>query len=413
MGTHKVNFCIVGGGPAGLTLALLLLRSGASVAVVERSKSLDREYRGEILQPGAMALLDELGVLGSARERGGYPLRRFQLVEHGRVAMDIDYEILPEPYRFLLSIPQRNVLEELLTACLTYDSFTFLSGCSIRSLVTDEGQVNGVVCAGGSERHRVDAHAVVAADGRYSKTRHLAGINYTRLDMFHHDIVWFRIEHPTREAREVAVYRAAGNPLLIYDSYPDRLQIGWTLPHNGYSMVADRGIEFIQDQVIRAAPQFADQVRESLRSRADLSLLDVFSGYADEWAVDGLVLAGDSAHTHSPIGAQGINLAVQDAALLHPVLMRSLRSGDASRAALSTWVPDRRRDIDRVIALQGRQSRALLGGDSNNRVQKAIRPLVARALAHTPVYRKILNQIAFGSRPITIDRSLFREPESA
>jgi monooxygenase len=407
MNTESTDFCVVGGGPAGLTLSLLLLRSGASVTVVERAKSLDREYRGEILQPGAMALLDQLGVLAGARKRGGYELARFQLVEHGTVAMNIDYRALPEPYQFLLSIPQRHLLEELLAACREHPGFGYLEGCSVRGLLREGSQVVGVTAAGGDREHRVGAHVVVGADGRYSKTRRLAGIDYVRLDDFDHDVLWFRIPARDRDAHAVSVYRAGGNPVLVYDSYPGCVQIGWTLPHDRYREIAARGVGYVRAEIARAAPPFADQIHSTVRRLNDLSLLDVFSGYAADWAADGLVLVGDSAHTHGPIGAQGINLAIQDAVLAHPVLMSALRSGDASRAALSSWVPARRRDIDKVIALQRRQSKAMLGGRAGGRVGRVVRPAVAKLLAHTPVYQKILHQIAFGSRPIAVDTAMF------
>ncbi|CAM5658526.1 Monooxygenase OS=Streptomyces antimycoticus OX=68175 GN=SANT12839_038700 PE=4 SV=1 [Streptomyces antimycoticus] len=60
------DVCVVGGGPAGLVLALLMLRSGARVTVVECARAHQRVFRGEILQPGAMAL-DALDVLAGAR----------------------------------------------------------------------------------------------------------------------------------------------------------------------------------------------------------------------------------------------------------------------------------------------------------------------------------------------------------
>lgn len=92
---HRSDVCVVGAGPAGLTLALLLLKSGVRVSVVERSRSHQREFRGEILQPGAMTVLDRLGVLAGARERGCHEHDRFRLVEQDRVLLDIDYRALP------------------------------------------------------------------------------------------------------------------------------------------------------------------------------------------------------------------------------------------------------------------------------------------------------------------------------
>ncbi len=63
MNTVHVNACIVGGGPAGMMLGLLLARRGASVLVLEGHENFDREYRGEVLQPSTAHLLDEIGLL--------------------------------------------------------------------------------------------------------------------------------------------------------------------------------------------------------------------------------------------------------------------------------------------------------------------------------------------------------------
>ncbi|MEU0301575.1 FAD-dependent monooxygenase [Streptomyces sp. NPDC006175] len=403
------DICVVGAGPAGLTLALLMLRSGARVTVLDRTRSFDREYRGEILQPGAMTLLADLGVLDGARARGGYELGRFQLVEDERLLMDIDYGTLPPPYGFLLSLPQRHLLTELFDACSRHAGFTYLDGCGIRDLVREGSAVTGVVCGQGERRRRISAPVTVAADGRYSRTRRLAGIEQHRLDTFAHDILWFRVAAGGRTDRSVRVHRTQGTPVLIYDSYPDCVQIGWTLPHNGYRQIAEEGVDKLRSRIARAVPGYADQILEQVKQLSDLTLLDVFSGYATRWADDGLVLLGDSAHTHSPIGAQGINLALQDAALLHPVLMNALDSGDFGESALSGWVPERRKDIEKVFTLQARQSKAMLGGGS--RLAGAVRPLAARALAHTPLYGKILRAIAFGARPIAVRSDLFGTAE--
>ncbi len=407
----ETDFCIVGGGPAGLTLALLLLRSGTRVLLVERTKSFEREFRGEILQPGGMNILAQLGVLEGARARGGYELKRFQLVEQDKVLMDIDYDQLPKPYDFLLSIPQRHVLEELLAACRRYDTFTYVEGESVTRLLTEGAAVTGAVFGRGEAERSVTAHCVVAADGRYSKTRKMAGINYTRMEAFEHDILWFKIPAQERPLHDVRVYRSAGNPVLIYDSFPESIQIGWTLHHKGYRELAAQGFEFVKDKILESVPLYADAIDANVTSSTDLSLLDVFAGSADTWAKDGFVLIGDAAHTHGPIGAQGINLALQDAASVHPVLVESLRTGDAGQEFLGRFETARRPDIDAVFKLQARQSSAML---SQGGFADRIRPIAARLLARTPVFRKVLNQIAFGRTPISVRSDLLQpEPEPA
>ena len=63
MTSVRVSTCIVGGGPAGLMLGLLLAKRGVDVVVLEGHETFDREFRGEVLQPSTAHLLDELGLL--------------------------------------------------------------------------------------------------------------------------------------------------------------------------------------------------------------------------------------------------------------------------------------------------------------------------------------------------------------
>ncbi|MET9507503.1 FAD-dependent monooxygenase [Streptomyces flavidovirens] len=405
----RTDICVVGAGPAGLVLALLLLKSGVRVAVVERARAHQREFRGEILQPGALALLDRLGVLAGARARGAHEHTAFRLVEGDRVLLDIDYRALPAPHNHLLSIPQAHVLDELLLHCEKYDGFRYLDGRRAGSLLREDGRITGVGADGPSGAVEVRAHCVVAADGRFSKVRRLAGIEAGRSDMFDLDVLWFKLttgdrDRAGRQVRDVRVYRAGGSPVLVYDSWPDRVQIGWTLPHKGYQQVAARGLEYVKEQLALAVPPYAGLIHEQIRSPRDLSLLDVFSGRAERWADDGLVLIGDAAHTHSPIGAQGINLAVQDAVLLHPLLVESLRAGDAGAAFLSAFERKRAPDIERVTRLQGLQSKAML---SHGAFATRVRPKLARLLKHTPVYRKVLDRIAYGNPSVRIAEECF------
>lgn len=398
--TIDTDICVVGGGPAGLTLALLLARADVNVVVVERAKSFDRLYRGEILQPGALRILADLGVLDALRRRGCYELSRFQLVEHDRVLMDIDYRRLPKPYDFLCSMPQRHLLEELYTAAAELPAFRQLAGVGVHALLTDGGRVTGVAAGTGDGQYRIRAHCVVAADGRYSRVRRLAGIGYQRHDVFEHDILWLRLPAGDRVRHDIQVFRDAGSPVLVHDSYPDQLQVGWTLPHKGYLELTADGFDPVKAAIMRAAPRYAGLIDEHITKLTDLTLLDVFAGIADDWARDGLLLVGDAAHTHGPVGAQGINLAIQDAVLAHEVLLASLRARDASAARLAEFAARRRPAVERVTALQTRQAKAMLGSGP---MVRAVRPVAARLLAHTPVYRKVLDQLAFGDATIRVE----------
>ncbi|MEU4884272.1 FAD-dependent oxidoreductase [Streptomyces althioticus] len=403
-GLHT-DVCVVGGGPAGLALALMLLRSGVRVTLLEKSARFDRAFRGEILQPGGQRILGDLGVLAAARAAGACELNGFQLVDRDRVLLDIDYRRLPAPYRHLLAMPQRHLLDALLERCRALPGFRFLDGHRIGALVEEDGRITGAVARGPGGRRTVRARVVVGADGRFSKTRALAGIGAGRVEAFGHDVLWFTVRAPGRQTGYVRIHRTAGNPVLVHDSHPDRLQIGWTLPHRSWPELAARGIDEVRRELTTALPQFADLIEASVSDLSDLSLLDVYAGKADAWTRDGLVLIGDSAHTHSPLGAQGINLALQDAAVLHPVLVAALRDGCVDQARFAPYLETRMPAVDVVMRMQQMQAKGMFG--TGGPVADRLRSGVARLIRHSPLGRKITHRVAYGHPVVEVRTDLF------
>ncbi|MBL1097980.1 FAD-dependent monooxygenase [Streptomyces coffeae] len=396
------DVCVVGGGPAGLVLALLMLRSGLGVVVLERARAHQREFRGEILQPGALALLDALGVLTGARARGACELDRFRFLDGERVLLEADYRLLPPPYDHLLTIPRPHLLDELLTHCRRSPRFRYLPGRRAGGLLRRKGRIAGVVADGPSGRCAVRARVVVGADGRFSRIRRLAGIGAGRTEPCGEDVLWCSLRTGAAEVpppREVRVVRTPDGPVLVHGCRPDRIQLGCTLPHRqGHELTAS-GLEHVTERLVRAVPEYGGLIRDRIRAPGDLTVVDVFSARAERWADDGLVLIGDAAHTHSLIGAQGVNLAVQDAVVLHPVLTGALADDDTGAARLAAFERRRGPDIASVMRRQSLHSRVM---HAHGAYATRVRPRLARALRHTPLYRRALQRIAYGNPTIRI-----------
>ena len=60
---QTADCCIVGGGPAGVVLALLLARQGVEVVLLEAHKNFDRDFRGDTVHPSTVKLLEQIGLL--------------------------------------------------------------------------------------------------------------------------------------------------------------------------------------------------------------------------------------------------------------------------------------------------------------------------------------------------------------
>jgi len=67
-GASETQCCVVGGGPAGAVLALLLARRGVRVTLLEMHKDFDREFRGDTIHPSTMEILDQIGLADKLHE---------------------------------------------------------------------------------------------------------------------------------------------------------------------------------------------------------------------------------------------------------------------------------------------------------------------------------------------------------
>ena len=95
----RVNACIVGGGPAGLVLGLLLAKRGADVLVLEGHTDFEREFRGEVLQPSTAHLLDELGLLEYVRAQPHSILEAAKVRLNGQEVGEFSFKRIAPEYR--------------------------------------------------------------------------------------------------------------------------------------------------------------------------------------------------------------------------------------------------------------------------------------------------------------------------
>src|SRR5262245_50939086 len=113
MDTKHVNVCIVGGGPAGMMLALLLAKRGAEVVVLEGHENFDREYRGEVLQPSTVRLLDRLGLLDYIRNEPHSLLEAGKVRWNGRPVGEFTFARIAPEYPYAIWMPQPVFLNAL------------------------------------------------------------------------------------------------------------------------------------------------------------------------------------------------------------------------------------------------------------------------------------------------------------
>ncbi|HET6262754.1 MAG TPA: FAD-dependent monooxygenase, partial [Chloroflexia bacterium] len=108
---EETDCCVVGGGPAGVMLSLLLARRGVRVTLLEAHRDFDREFRGNTINPSALEILAHLGLARGVLGLGHAKIRKFTLQAGGRREAFADFSRLRTPYPYVLMLPQARLLE--------------------------------------------------------------------------------------------------------------------------------------------------------------------------------------------------------------------------------------------------------------------------------------------------------------
>src|SRR5512142_1548383 len=122
--SDSTTVAIVGGGPAGMVLGLLLARAGIEVTVLEKHADFLRDFRGDTVHASTLTLLDELGLAEEFAALPQRPVDRVQVELDAGTATVADLRRLPGPHRHIVLVPQWDLLELLARTAASEPSFT-------------------------------------------------------------------------------------------------------------------------------------------------------------------------------------------------------------------------------------------------------------------------------------------------
>lgn len=387
---------IVGGGPAGMMLGLLLARAGVEVTVMEKHADFLRDFRGDTVHASTLRLLDELGLGARFAALPHRLIESLRLSVQG-VPVEVDLRHLPGSHQHIALVPQWDFLELLAQAAEQEPTFTLLRNCEVLEPLRTGTAVTGV-------RYRdpdgvvreMRAPLTVACDGRGSILRSTMGLVPKSFGA-PMDVWWFRVPRTEDDPAGLAGAMGAGHVVAMIDR-GDYYQCAFVIPKGSDARLRAEGIESLHRRVTAVVPWIADRIG-SVTSFDDVKLLDVQLNRLKRWYTDGLLFIGDAAHAMSPVGGVGINLAVADAVAAARLLAAPLRTGAATtrqlrRVQIRRWLP--------TVLVQGAQqavhNRVIAVAVTEGAPVQA--PAAVRLVGRVPLLRRIIGYgVAIGPLP--------------
>ncbi|WP_129793775.1 FAD-dependent monooxygenase [Sphingosinicella sp. CPCC 101087] len=354
MSKHEV--AIAGGGPTGLMLAGELALAGVDVAIIERRVNQDVEgSRAGGLHPRSIEVLDQRGIAERFVSQG----EKHHVVLFAGTVLDASDR--PTRHNYTLALWQEKI-ERILADWVSALAVKTYRGCAVTSFVQADEHVNIEL----SDGRMLQSKYLVGCDGGRSLVRKAAGIDFTG-------------------------WEPALSYLIFEASMADEPALGMRHGERGVYALGklddgDRVRGVVTEQRLeRDDSPTGDQLREALTAAYgtdfgvhDITWLSRFTDAARQAASyrkGRVLLAGDAAHVHSPVGGQGLNIGLQDAVNLGWKLSQVIKGISPDRL-LDTYHAERH-PVGAALLKHTLALTALSRGDDRT---NALRDLMATAM---------------------------------
>ena len=346
---------VVGAGPAGASLAYLLASRGIETTLLERQRDFAREFRGEVLMPSGLEAIDQMGLSGELDCVETSAMQNVEIYMNAKRFVSVELEPDAVDGRRPAAVSQPGMLEMLVAEASKHSCFELVRGASVKGVVRTDDRVSGVRVRSEEGERMIDADIVIGADGRASAVRKHAGMRVRHAEP-PMDIVWGKLPCPP-DYRGVRGYLGRGHLLVAYRSWDDQLQLAWVILKGTFGEIRGRGVEhWITEIADFVTPDLAEHLRTHASAVEKPFLLDSASDCVESWSTPGALVIGDAAHTMSPVGGQGLNVALRDAIVaanhLVPLLVAPLLDTAALDAALVAIERERMAEIAPIQRLQ-------------------------------------------------------------
>jgi len=209
------------------------------------------------------------------------------------------------------------------------------------------------------------------------------------------DIVWCKLPCPDGW-QGVRAFVGSGHLLVAYRTWDDTLQLGWVILKGTFGELRKRGIDqWIAEMANHVSADLAAHLRRHADAAQKPFLLDTVSDCVSRWSAPGALVIGDAAHTMSPVGGQGVNIALRDSVItanhLLGVLADPTPDPAAVDAALAAIEAERMAEVAVIQEMQAQPPKVVL---SRAWWGEPVRQLAGLLLKRQAVRARVADRVA-------------------
>ncbi len=336
----KVEAIVVGGGPAGLTAAVALASGGVTTALVGK-RSATPDNRTTALLAGSVTALETLAVWELCAGQSA-PLRTMRIVDDtGRLwrAPEVKFEADEiELDAFGFNIANRDLVAALERRAHGLANLRIIDDEVVRVDPADDA-VTVVLKSSGE----LVAPLVVGADGRHSLCRTAANIG---VDERHYKQVALTVclKHSRPHRDTSTEFHTPTGPFTLVPLPGHRSSLVWVLDPRRADEIAALDDTTLADEIERASHSILGKIE----IEPGRGLFPLGTATARRFADNRIALVGEAAHVIPPIGAQGLNLGLRDAATVGELAALAKRDGNdiGGDEVLAAYDSQRRGDVN-------------------------------------------------------------------
>jgi 2-polyprenyl-6-methoxyphenol hydroxylase-like FAD-dependent oxidoreductase len=378
---------IVGAGPTGLVLAADLARRGVTCRIVEEADVRTTAPRAINIHCRSLEVFADLGVAEQAVDLGhqvwrlnSYAAREPAPGRRPRLMGSVDMSRLPSRFPFTLTL-QQPVTESLLEERAALDGVKIERRVRLTRLTQDDRGVDVELAHLDADRVEQGRFGwVVGCDGLRSTVREQVGISFEGVD-YPDDLISADVEVDWQYSHDQAHTFSGPRGSLRCMPVPGERRWRMVAEAAGWFGEGDR-----PELTLRGYEELVRQrgVEAALRESHWMSNFHIHRRLASRFRAGRVLLAGDAAHVHSPTGAQGMNIGMQDSYNLGWKLALVV-AGSARPELLDTYEPERRAVAARTLKVSDRGTRRI---QQRGGMVRAVNNLRNRALLNFPPVKR-------------------------